>query len=313
MNSKPAPRSKSFAARFFGSLLSSKKAVAGLSILALMFFLSTAALLLLKDPTNFVGEPLSAPTWDHWFGTNGQGQDVMQLTLVGTAQSLSLALITGIAMTVVSVLIGISAGYMGGRFDQILSSATNITLVLPGLPLAIVIAAFMPTGPWTLFFVLLFTGWAWNARVFRSLAVSLRGRDFVAAARVSGESHLRVILSELLPNCLPPFLSALVGSIIYVIAAQVGLEFLGIGDMTRVSWGTNLFWATNDAALLTDSWWIFVPTGLIIALVSCSLTLLNDAVDEIGNPALKAESLWVDRFRGRLTYGITPLASDARS
>lgn len=311
MRNHPEKLSHSFFARFLLSLITNPKAVAGLCILGAMFLFSTLALLIFEDPTNFVGEPLLAPSWTHWFGTNGQGQDVFQLTLVGTAQSLSLALMTGLSMTVVSVFIGIAAGYLGGRFDQVLSSATNITLVLPGLPLAIVIAAFMPTGPWTLFLVLLFTGWAWNARVFRSLAVSLRGRDFISAARVSGESHLRIIVAELLPNCLPPFLSALVGSTIYAIAAQVGLEFLGIGDMTRVSWGTNLYWATNDAALLTESWWIFVPTGLIIALVSCSLTLLNDAVDEIGNPALKAEALWVRRFKGRLAYGITPLASDA--
>lgn len=313
MNSQEKKSSQSFMARFFMALLTSRKAMGGLTILGVMFVLSTLALFAYPDPTNFVSEPLMPPTWDHWFGTNGQGQDVLELTLVGTAQSLTLALMTGLTMTVVSVLIGISAGYLGGRFDQILSSATNITLVLPGLPLAIVIAAFMPTGPWTLFFVLLLTGWAWNARVFRSLAVSLRSRDFVAAAQVSGESHFRIIVAEMLPNCLPPFLSALVGSTIYVIAAQVGLEFLGIGDMARVSWGTNLYWATNDAALLTESWWVFVPTGFIIALVSCSLTLLNDAVDEIGNPALKAEALWTKRFKGRLSYGITPLASDARS
>jgi peptide/nickel transport system permease protein len=262
---------------------------------------------LTDDPQAFVAEPFEEPSAAHLLGTNGQGQDVLALTLVGTANSLGLAMVTAVFMTALGIIIGISAGYWGGRIDLVLSFLTNITLVLPGLPLTIVIAAFLPSGPWTLFLVLVLTSWAWNARVFRALAQSLRSKDFITAARGLGESSMHILLAEMVPNFLSPVLSALIGSAIYAIAAQVGLEFLGLGDMNRVSWGTNLYWASNDAALLTESWWIFVPTGLAIALVSFALALMNEAVDELSNPTLRAERLWHRRFHGRLETGFTPL------
>jgi peptide/nickel transport system permease protein len=92
-----------------------------------------------------------------------------------------------------------------------------------------------------------------------------------------------------LPNMLPLLASAFIGATIYAIAAQVGLEFLGLGDVEKVTWGTNLYWAANDAALLTGSWWTFVPTGASVALVGFALALVNGAIDEIGNPRLRVE------------------------
>ena len=162
-------------------------------------------------------------------------------------------------------------------------------LVVPSLPLAIVIAAYLPPGPFTIGLVLVGTGWAWNARVLRMQTLSLRERDYVLAARVSGEPHWRIIFVEMLPNMGPILLTQLVGATTYAIGAQVGLEFLGLGDVGRVTWGTNLYWASNDQALLTGAWWTFVPTGTCIALVGFALSLLNTSVDEATNPALRVE------------------------
>jgi peptide/nickel transport system permease protein len=239
-----------------------------------------------------VGIPLQPPSLAHWLGTTGQGQDVLAQTVVGTRVSLLIGFGVGAAVVLVGALMGVTAGYFGGRVDGLLSLVFNVFLVLPGLPLAIVIAAYLPAGPATVAFVLVVTGWAWNARVLRAQTLMLRQRDFIAAAVVSGESHGRIITREILPNMTSLLVAQLIGSAVYAIGAQVGLEFLGLGDVSAVTWGTNLYWATNDSALLTGAWWTFVPTGLCVALVGFGLVMLNSGFDEITNPRLQLERAW---------------------
>src|SRR5439155_17837866 len=135
--------------------------------------------------------------------------------------------------------------------------------------------------------VLTLAGWAWCARVFRAETLTMRRKDFVAAAALAGEPAWRIILVEILPNMASLVAASFIGTTIYAIGAAVGLEFLGLGDLGRVSWGTNLYWASNDSALLTGAWWTFVPTGACVALVGFSLTLISFALDEIGNPRLR--------------------------
>ena len=97
---------------------------------------------------------------------------------------------------------------------------------------------------------------------------------------------------EIMPRMLSLLASSFIGASIYAIGAQVGLEFLGLGDVSTVTWGTNLYWASNDLALLTESWWTFVPTGFCIAMISFALTLINFGIDEVSNPRLLSERLW---------------------
>ena len=140
--------------------------------------------------------------------------------------------------------------------------------------------------------MLVVTGWAWNARVIRAQTLALRKRDFIAAAVVSGESNFRIVTREILPNMTSLLVAQVIGSTVYAIGAQVGLEFLGLGDVSAVTWGTNLYWAQNDAALLTGAWWTFAPTGLCVALVGFGLTMLNSGFDEVTNPRLQLERAW---------------------
>ena len=269
-----------------------RKATVGALLLAFFVLVAVAGPLFVGDPTALVAVPLQPPSAAHWLGTTGQGQDVLAQTVVGTRVSLLIGFGVGAVVVLVGSLVGVAAGYFGGRVDGLLSLLFNVFLVIPGLPLAIVMAAYLPSGPLTVAAVLVFTGWAWNARVVRGQTLALRRRDFVAASVVSGESSLRIITREILPNMTSLLVAQVIGSSVYAIGALVGLEFLGLGDVSAVTWGTNLYWATNDSALLTGAWWTYVPTGLCVALVGFGLVMLNSGFDEITNPRLQMERAW---------------------
>lgn len=265
-----------------------RKARAGLVLLGTLLLLAVLGPLVALDPTAYLSDPLQPPSASHWLGTTGMGQDVLAQTLVGARLTLAVGVATGLAVVALGAVVGGAAGYFGGRVDEALTLLTNVFLVMPGLPLMVVLAAWLPSGPLTMMGVMVLTGWAWNARVLRSQVLTLRRRDFVDAAVVAGEPSWRVLTVEILPNMASLLASSVIGATVYAIGAQVGLEFLGLGDLSLVTWGTNLYWATNDAALLTGSWWTFVPTGLCIALTGFGLTLVNFGIDEITNPRLAA-------------------------
>jgi peptide/nickel transport system permease protein len=289
-----------------------RRGAAGACILAAFLLTAIVGPWFVGDPSALVGIPLQPPSTAHLLGTNGQGQDVLAQLVVGTRVSLALGFAVGLAVVLFGALVGVPAGYFGGGVDGGLSVLSNVFLVLPGLPLAIVIAAYLPPSPATVAFVLIVTGWAWNARVARSQTLALRRRDFVAASVVAGESNARILMVEILPNMLSVLVAQVVGSTVYAIGAQVGLEFLGLGDVSRVSWGTMLYWAQNDSALLTGAWWTFVPVGLCVALVGFGLTLLNSGFDEITNPRLGLERAWTRHLarHGRRPGASTPVVTD---
>jgi len=269
-----------------------RKAMIGAFIIAFFVLLAVFGPLLVVDPGALVGIPLQPPSAAHWLGTTGQGQDVLAQLVVGTRTSLTIGFVVGLVVVLVGALVGVTAGYFGGRVDALLSLLFNVFLVIPGLPLAIVIAAYLPSGPLTLGLVLVVTGWAWNARVLRAQTLTQRKRDFVAAAVVSGESSFRIITREILPTMTSLVVAQVIGATVYAIGAQVGLEFLGLGDVSAVTWGTNLYWAQNDSALLTGAWWTFAPTGLCVAAVGFGLVMLNSGFDEVTNPRLQLERIW---------------------
>ena len=285
-----------------------KKAVIGLYIIGGFILLSVIGPIIANDPIEFLGTPLSPPSLEFIFGTNGQGQDVFAQTVAGARQTLFVGFTTGFLVVMIGAIIGGSSGYFGGRTDDLLSFLINIFLVMPGLPLMVILASWLPPGPGTLIGVLVLTGWAWNARVIRSQMMMYRNRDFVSAAIVSGETNIRIIIIEIMPRMLSLLASSFIGASIYAIGAQVGLEFLGLGDVSSVTWGTNLYWASNDMALLTGSWWTFIPTGLSIALVSFGLTLINFGIDEATNPRLISERHWKKQVPNNLIEtGVTPV------
>jgi peptide/nickel transport system permease protein len=268
-----------------------RKVAFGLGILG--FFVLVAIfgpIFLSQDPNAFSADILSPPSAAHWLGTTQTGQDVFLQVVVGTRSSLILGFVTGLVATIISVIVGLAGGYFGGWIDDVLSLVTNVFLVLPGLPLAIVLAAFLPyKGPLTIGFVTVITGWSWGARVLRAQTLSMRNREFVEAARAGGETSMRIIFFEIFPNELAIVAAELLGTIIYAILAETGLEYLGLGDVTSVSWGNMFYWAGNNDAILLGAWWWIIPPGLCIAVLGAGLAFINFGIDEVANPRLRKE------------------------
>jgi peptide/nickel transport system permease protein len=275
---------------FVKRLFSQKKAVFGFTILVVFFLVALFAPLIAPgDPTRFVGRQNQPPSAQHWLGTTGQGQDVFTQLVRGSRTSLFIGFTVGLLITLIGLAVGMTAGYMHGLPDGLLNLFTNVFLIIPSLPLLITISSYLPPGTVTIILVLTLTNWAWSARVFRSQTLCLCEKDFVSAAVVNGESIFRIIFVEILPNMMSLVVSTFFGNVAYAIAADVGLAFLGFEDVNTSSWGTMLFWAQNNSALLQGAWWTFVPPGLCVALVAFATTMLIYAVDEITNPRLRSE------------------------
>lgn len=271
------------------TILGNRKAAVGVFILAVFVLVAIFAPVIAPgDPNKMVGRPHEAPSANHIFGTSRQGQDIFTQVVHGARSSLVIGFGTGTVIIMLCIIVGVTAGYVGGFVDELLSLIMNVFLILPGLPLIIVVAGWVQQpGPITVMLVLAFTGWAYGARVLRSQTLILRNSDFVAAARVSGEPWWRIILFEILPNMTSLVASSWIGAVIYVILTEATLSFVGLGNPNAVTWGVTLFWAQNNQALLTGAWWTFVPPGLCIALVGFSLTMINYGIDEITNPRLR--------------------------
>ena len=243
------------------------------------------------NPNSANFQDMLGPSMQHLLGTTQNGQDVLSELIAGTRISVIVSLAVGAIATFLAMLIGITAGYLSGWVDDILTFLTNVFLVLPGLPLLIVLASYAPGRGMSLIVVIIgFTGWPWGARVLRSQVVTLRTRDFVVAARLAGDSTGRIISREIVPNMLSLVMANFLGSSTYGLLAAVGLEFLGFGNPNQLSWGSMLYWAQNSSALLEGQWaWILAP-GLCIAFFGMALVLINFGFDAVSNPRLQEES-----------------------
>ncbi|GCE05261.1 ABC transporter permease [Dictyobacter aurantiacus] len=271
-------------------LTRNKKVTIGLVIV--FFFILVAAfgpLFIHSDPNRLSEDAQAAPSAAHWLGTTAVGQDIFNQLVVGTRSSIFWGFATGIAVTVLSIIVGLVSGYFGGVIDEVLSLLTNVFLVLPALPLAIVLASYFPRGPLTVALVITFTSWSWGARVLRSQTLSMRSREFVTAARANGETTWRIIFFEIFPNEISIVAANFVSTTLYVILASASLEFLGLGDPNGISWGDMFYWAQKANALISGLWWWFIPPGICIAVLGAGLSLINFGIDEIADPRLRKE------------------------
>ena len=231
---------------------------------------------------------LQAPSAAHLLGTTQSGQDVLSQLLVGIRLTLELAVIVGVVATVLAVIIGVTAAFLGGFWDELLSLLTNVVLVIPALPLLIVLLGYLPQrGQTPTILVLSLLGWPWGARLIRAQTMAIRGRDFIAASRETGEKTWRILAFEIIPNQTGLIAASFVNTVLYAIGASVALSFIGVTDLTSWSLGTMLYWSESQQALQLGAWWWFAPPGIAIALMGTALVLLNTGIDELGNPRLR--------------------------
>jgi peptide/nickel transport system permease protein len=238
-----------------------------------------------------LGLSLHPPDAAHLLGTTQSGQDVLAQLLTGIRLTLELALSVGVIASVLSIVVGVAAGFLGGWWDELLSLATNVFLVIPALPLLIILLGYLPQkGQLATIVVLSGLGWPWGARLIRAQTLAIRGRDFVAASRETGERTWRILAFEVVPNEVSLIAANFVNTVLYAIGASVALAFIGLADLSSWSLGTMLYWAQSQQALQLGAWWWFVPPGLAVALIGTALVLLNSGIDELGNPRLRNAS-----------------------
>jgi peptide/nickel transport system permease protein len=269
--------------------------------------------------TNVPLEVPFSPSGSHWLGTNLYGGDVWSQLLASARPTLVVAFLAGALSTILSVVVGVSAGYLGGNADEGLSLLSNVFLAIPGVPLLIVLASLVPAAETSVIVIAVLvaiTGWAYGARVLRAQTLSLRNRDFVEAARVSGEGRLRIIITEVVPNLVPIIASSFLFVTLYAFGAYIALAFIGLAGSPSSSppgpwnWGIMLQQANDQSATNSGYWWWWLPPGICVALVGVALALLNFGIDEYINPRLRAAGLTRKTARGmhisfRPTLGIT--------
>jgi peptide/nickel transport system permease protein len=264
---------------------------ARIGIILLLLFVILAVFAPLLAPYNPADNSFGRsenPSPMHWLGTTAAGQDVLSQLIVGARISVFVGFVAGAFATVIAVLVGLSWGYIRHFGGDVINFVVNLFLVIPALPLMIVIAAYLQNGGiGMIILVVVITGWAWGARVLRAQTQSLRSREFVTAAVFSGDSVARIVFREILPNMTSLIVGSFFGATTAAILSEAGLEFLGLGDPTTVSWGTMLFWAQNSNALLTGQWVLLFAPGLCIALLATSMTFINFGVDGLSNPRLR--------------------------
>jgi peptide/nickel transport system permease protein len=262
------------------------------------------------NPGIITNARLQAPSLSHLLGTTQQGQDVLAQVVYGARISMEVGFGAGILATLLSVLVGLTGGYLSGTGSELLSMLSNVFLVIPSLPLVVILASYLPnSGSTGIIIVITVTAWAWGARVLRAQTLSLRRRDFVEAARATGESAAKIMLRDILPNEIAIITATFLGSVVGAILTEASIAFLGLSNVTEWSWGTMLYWAQVSGAELSGAWWWFVPPGLCIALVGTGLAFINFGLDDVINPRLRSAK--VTRQRWPRARGLVRLALDS--
>lgn len=276
--------------RWYEIIWSSGKARIGLIILTFFVAMAVFAPLIAPfGPQDGSFAPLLSPSLTHLMGTTSQGYDILSQFVFGTRLSLLVGILGGAFATVIAIFVGMVSGYAEGTFlDSFLSFFTNLALVVPLLPLMMVIIAYSETrGLGLMVFVIGITSWAGAARAKRAQIITLRSREFVTAAKFSGEKTLAIVFKEIMPNMTSLVASGFIGAATGAITAEAGLSFLGFGDPTAASWGQMLAFANANGALVQGFWiWLMVP-GLALALLITALSFVNFGVDLLSNPHLR--------------------------
>lgn len=242
-----------------------------------------------STPLEFSGPTDQPPSSEYWLGTTSFGQDVYAQFVYGLRAAFLVGALGGGIAWLLGVGIGFTAGYRGGWIDDVLNMLTNVVLVIPTLAILIIVAAYLEVQSYATEAVIIgLTSWPWAARAVRSQTFSLKTREFVEVARLSGRSTRQIIATELAPNMSSYLLMTFILLFGGAILIGASLDFLGLGPSESISLGLMMNNAFLASALLLGSWWWFLPPGLGIVAIVGGLYVMNVGLDEVFNPKLRA-------------------------
>ena len=260
----------------------------GIGVVGLFVFIAIfGSLLAPYDPNASSLDTLASPSWSHVLGTTESGADVFSQILVGARVSIVVGFAAALISAVLGSAVGLAGGYFGGWTDRSLDALENWFLVIPTLPLMIVLARILNPSLAVLIAVIGLTSWAGTGRIVRAQVFTLRERAFVERARALGAGDLYIIRKHILPNTAPLIFANTVLIVAVAILAEAALSFLGLGDPTRISWGTMLENAFDNGAPSAGAWWYVIPPGLCITVLVLAVAMLGYLFEEYVNPRLR--------------------------
>lgn len=284
-----------FVTRTYGFFRHNLKIAIGLflvSIVVAFGYLGPLFVDLEKAQVGSVLPPGQAPSAENWLGTDAQGRDMLAWLIDATPDSLRVGVMAGALGVIIGASVGFIGGYYGGWIDTVLRTVTDIWMAIPGLLVLIVLASLRQEGMTLELMAVLIAAFAWMgaARVIRAQVLSMRERQYVEIARMSGEKGIYIVFLELMPNLMPFLLAAFVGSLIGAILAAVGLEFLGLGATNISTLGNILYWQNFYNAVIRGMWWWWGSPIVIFIILFAGLFIASIGLDEWANPRLKERS-----------------------
>jgi peptide/nickel transport system permease protein len=235
------------------------------------------------------GLPDQRPSAEYPLGSDTVGRDILAVMVVGTPLTLRIGLIAGMIGLGLGIILGFMAGYFGGWVDTVIKGAADVLLTVPGLLFLVVIATTL-RGAVTVNMMALVVAalaWMWPTRTIRSQVLTLRERQFVMVARLSGYNGFEIIVRELIPNLLPYLAASFVGAVSAAILASIGLEALGLGPQNDLTLGMTIYWSQYYTSVLRGIWWWWAPPIVIIIITFVGLFLLSMGLDQVANPKLR--------------------------
>lgn len=271
-------------------LVRSPKFMFGAVVLLLMLSLVLIYPLINRnDPLEMMAMAFQPPDGNLLLGSDNFGRDLFLELMYGIRTSLKVGLIAGVCATVIGLVIGLTAGYIGGLVDNLLTAVTNIFIVIPSFIILILISVSINSRSSLVTAVIIgITSWPWTARAVRAQTTSLRNRDHVNIAKISGHSTPRIILFEILPYIASYVVMAFVLQTASGILSEASISMLGLGPYNTISLGIIMNWALIFEAPVAGAWWAFIPAAFSIAVITFSLYMMNTGMDEIFNPKIRS-------------------------
>ncbi len=268
--------------------LKNRKFQVCLAIIVLIVLTGVIGPFMTLDPEEYTGDRYEPPSSKHLLGTETFGKDVLAQLVVGIRNSLMVGAIAGMLGLMIALAAGGLGAYIGGAPDEGINTIANIFLVLPSVPVLIVLSvAFKYRSLFIIAGIIAVLGWAGSARSLRSQVLSLKERDFVNLARISGKSNVEIVFKEIFPNMLSYVFTSFCWMFGGAITAEAGISLLGLGPSMAVTLGTMLHYALVNEAQIIGAWWWFLPPGLVLIVFTGTLLMMSSVIDDVFNPKLR--------------------------